>query len=265
MIAALPMYWRDETAQAWRGFWRDVQQAWQQMDGMGTQADLPPLTEPNDLPDDWTEHWCDPNLILSQTCSLPLRSALRDKVTYVGTFDFGLDTPDIAGPPGSYHSVFIGQPGGPVQTPPNPTRFAVNGFDSQSGWAAAPAAQGGAAQAQMRFVKTGSHAASLAAVAENRADGAALDAVTWRILQRHDPKAQHVRVTGHSAPTPGLPMITAQGSDPAPLRAALTQACASSAWMGHPDLGGMQGFVVLDPDAYLQLPLPDPPAQSAII
>ena len=45
--------------------------------------------------DPWLD-WTAPDLVLSQTCSLPFRAHLSDRVTIVGTPDYGL--PDS--PPG---------------------------------------------------------------------------------------------------------------------------------------------------------------------
>ncbi len=246
------MYWRPETAGAWRGFWADVQAA--------SDVPLPDLTAPDDLPAPWTEHWRAPDLAVSQTCSFPLRTALRDQVTYVGTFDFGLGTADMPCPPGHYRSVYVQQNPDP---PEGALRFALNGFDSQSGWAGTSLASADSS-GDVTFIRTGSHAASMAAVAEGRADQAALDAVTWRLLQRYAPQAAQVTVVGHTDPTPGLPLICAKGRDAAPLRAALAHVCGLSAWIGHPDLGGLQGFVVLDEADYFGLPVPTPPDEFRI-
>ncbi|MEM6760199.1 MAG: hypothetical protein AAF601_12050 [Pseudomonadota bacterium] len=244
MIASLPMYWRDETAEAWRGFWSGVQAA--------ASSALPPLIGPNDLPEDWTQHWLDPNLLLSQTCSYPLRTVLRDRVTYVGTFDFGLDAPI-----GYYYSRFVKRARGVM-----PRRLAINSYDSQSGFAAGfePLSQASDASAYARHVDqiivTGSHTASLRAVADGRADGAYIDAVTYRLCKAFDPWGKAPFLAGRTRSTPGLPLITARGRDPAPLRAALAAACETSPWMGHRALGGLRGVVVLDEALYHALPTP---------
>ncbi|MGR3435070.1 MAG: hypothetical protein ACU0CO_09310, partial [Shimia sp.] len=79
-VASLPMYWRASTQAAWRRLWAHMQ----------ARLPLPDLTPPEGLPADWYAHWRDPALVLSQTCGLPFRTALRGAVTYVGTPDFGL-------------------------------------------------------------------------------------------------------------------------------------------------------------------------------
>ena len=47
--------------------------------------------------------WLDPNLVLAQTCGMPYRQFLHEKVTLIGTPDFGLDDCHQ----GYYNSVFI--------------------------------------------------------------------------------------------------------------------------------------------------------------
>ncbi len=233
MIASLPMYWRAETADHWRAFWKEVQ----------TGLDLPDLTDPADLPEKWTDHWLDPNLVLSMTCSLPFRSSLRDKVTYVGTLSFGLPL-EV----GYYNSCRIGA----RETRLANKRLAINGFDSQSGWCVAW-------QESKKFsevIVTGSHAASLAAVAEGRADEAYIDAVTWRLLKRYDPLAKKVYELGETPASPGLPLITAKDRDPQPLRDALKSACERFAPNEPLAMGGPLNFVVLDEATYLDLPIP---------
>ena len=62
-------------------------------------------------------------------------------------------------------------------------------------------------------MEAGAHRASIHAVAAGRADAAALDAVSWRLAQRHDPSAAKLRVLARTRPTPGLPFITAPRDD----------------------------------------------------
>jgi ABC-type phosphate/phosphonate transport system substrate-binding protein len=254
MIASLPMYWQPETAGAWRAVWADVQAA-----GRADGLDLPDLTPPEAIPAPWTAHWLRDDLILSQTCSLPLRTALRGRVSYVGTFDFGL-----GGPPGSYHSVLVAR----TETVPDRIEvLALNGTDSQSGYAAGcDALEGGGpatafARRAARYLETGSHRASLRAVAEGRADAAYLDAVSHRLAQRLEPEASRTRVVGRTPPTPGLPLITARHRDPAPLRATLRRVFDGAPdWRGAADIGGLRDFVVHDAQAYLAMPVPPAPA-----
>ncbi|HSO47293.1 MAG TPA: PhnD/SsuA/transferrin family substrate-binding protein, partial [Rhizobiaceae bacterium] len=60
-----------------------------------------------------------------------------------------------------------------------------------------------------RFLSTGGHRASIKAVAEGRAQLAAIDAQSWRLATAHEPAAREVHVSGRSSNVPGLPLITA--------------------------------------------------------
>lgn len=250
MIASLPMYWRPETAGMWHAFWAEVQRA-------SPELDLPDLTPPEDIPDPWTDHWLRDDLALSATCGLPFRDALKDRVTYIGTLDYGLD-----GPAGSYHSVVIRPvPASDDPTPPEGLRLACNQPDSHSGWAVTQhAAPFGAPPRFAEVIETGSHAASLAALAEGRADIAYIDAITWRLLARYDPAAEQMHVHGQSIVTPGHALIAAKGTDPAPLRRALTTAVQSFTPDDPMAMGGPLSFHILDPQDYYAVPIPKPPA-----
>ena len=240
MIASLPMYWRAETASAWQGFWSDVQRMARD-NGLG----LPDLTPPSEIGMSLSEHWLRSDLALSMTCSLPLRTVLRGKVTYVGTFCFD----NITGlGPGLYNSTII------ARTSAKPHRLALNSYDSQSGWAAVADQH-----RHLEHIVTGSHAASLEAVATGAADVAYLDSVTWRLLERVDPNAAHVTVRGVTAPTPGLPLIAAEGASAERLRPALAQAAQALAPDQRETLGGLSDFVLHDAQDYLTLPLPPGP------
>jgi len=252
MIASLPMYWRAETADLWRGFWAELQ-APARTEGL----ELPALTPPEDIPAPWTDHWLRPDLVLSMTCGLPFRTVLKGKVTYVGTLSFGLQAPN-----GHYFStVLLREPPPDTGLRPEAMRLAYNSADSQSGWAvtqSAPPFEQPPHFAELR--ETGSHAASLEALLEGKADIAYLDAVTWQTLCRHHPRAAQVHVLGRSVVTPGLPLITAKGTDPAPLRRALTAACARFKPVDPMAMGGPLSLHVLDPQAYFDVPVPHPPA-----
>ncbi len=244
MIASLPMYWRAGNAALWRAFWGQVQGC-AAREGVA----LPDLTPPEDIPEPWTDHWLRPDLALSMTCGLPFRSALRGKVTYVGTLDFGLDVPA-----GQYVSHLLAR-AGTARADPGDAVLAYNAADSQSGWAVAqPWLEPGT-----RFLRTGAHAASARAVLTGAADFAFVDAVTWRILTRSDQELARLDIVATTAPSPGLPLITALGTDPEPLRRALRDAVQAFAPEDPLSMGGPMTFHVLDVADYLALPIPAPP------
>jgi hypothetical protein len=198
MIAALPMYdmpqVRAETGRLWASIRNALREA-------GFDA---PEGLNHKIEDPWP-HWRDPKLTLSQTCGLPYSAKLAGHVTLLGAPDYELrDTP-----PGHYYSEIVVRKDNPVESLAGLQggRFAYNMHSSQSGWAA-PDALLGVHRVFDETVETGSHAASAHAVAEGRADVAAIDAVTWALLQRHDLMAAQLRVVGRTATTPGLPYIS---------------------------------------------------------
>jgi ABC-type phosphate/phosphonate transport system substrate-binding protein len=203
--------------------------------------------------------WQSPDLLLSQTCGYPFRARLHDRVTYVGTPDYAVD----GCAPGHYRSVLVVRADDPRQ---NLAEFdgaglAYNEPLSQSGWAAPQTA---AARLGLRLppaVRTGGHRLSAQAVAGRRAEIAALDAVTFALMQAAgDPSARQVRVIGLTDPTPGLPFITARDRDPAPLFAAVEEAIAALSPEDRATLR-LRGIVRLPVADYLAVPNPPAPEQ----
>lgn len=192
--------------------------------------------------------WLSPDLVLSQTCGLPFRTALLGRVALVGTPDYGL--PGLRR--GYYNSVLIA----PLDGHGEGGRLVYNDEGSQSGWAAPVTHAAGAGWRLEPHLRSGSHMGSIAAVAESGADLAGIDAVTWRLAQRFAPDlTARVRVVGHTAPTPGLPLITALSRDPAPLFEAVGAAIAALPETDRDTLG-ICGIVAIPPEAYLAVPTP---------
>lgn len=204
-FAFLPMYDLPPLHTAWDKFWQAVHR---ELASSGCEA-KPELDRSDELFDLWT----DPNLLIGQTCGWPFVSMLREQVVPFARLDFGLERLS----PGDYQSVFVSSTelaaGSPAELQPlllePATRLAVNGLDSQSGYrvlgecVAKPATLG-----RDQLVLTGSHARSVEAVAQGRADFAAIDAVTWRYLEAFDPIVTKVNVVARSSGVPGLPLIT---------------------------------------------------------
>jgi ABC-type phosphate/phosphonate transport system substrate-binding protein len=90
-------------------------------------------------------------------------------------------------------------------------RAAVNGFDSNSGmnlFRAKIAVIARGAPFFNAIVVTGSHQASLKAVAEGRADLASIDCVTFPLIGRGRPELiERVAVVAETPPSPSLPFI----------------------------------------------------------
>lgn len=252
MIASLPMYDWPLAAAAHDRLWQRIR------DGLRSEGIAAPetLTRGGSL---W-QHWESADLVLSQTCGMPYRAKLHGQVNLVGTPDYGL--PDA--PAGHYYSLFVVGADVPGELEEFIDRtLAINGQDSQSGWAAP---QNHVARRGLRFSKTlhtGAHRESARAVAEGRAAIAAIDAVTWRHYVRHFPaEAARLRVLGHTDPTPGLPLITARARPPSPLARAVAAAIAEQ---DAQDAGmlGLKALVMLPAEAYLAVPTPPAPSQDA--
>ncbi len=246
MIASLPMYDLRGVQAANDRFWALIQT------GLGHG----PLALSRDL--DLHESWLRDDLLLSQTCGLPFRTELRDRVRYVGTPDYG-----VAGcTAGYYRSVIVvrGDDSRQRLEDFSGALLARNDVRSQSGWAAVAEQllDSGARLPQAHeILDTGAHLASAMAVAEGRADFAALDAVTWRLLQQAGVIGQHLRVLTQTRPTPGLPFITALANDPAPIFDAIQHAIAGLEPADR-DALGIKGLTWIDPHIYYREPLPAP-------
>ena len=215
LTASLPMYRFEHTAAAWDTFWRLVAGNLRK-DGIAAPLHLV-------QPDDLLAHWTSPDLLLSQTCSMPYRQGLHTHVSVIGAWDLGLK--DC--PPGCYNSVLVRRKGAarPWRTLVETGRVAVNGTDSQSGWQALIDLTG---RPPRDPLISGAHRASVAAVREGRADICAIDAESWRLIVEAEGGAQGVEVCHRTPPTPGLPLVTAKGRDPAPLRRAMEAGLAQA-------------------------------------
>ncbi len=241
MIASLPMYDRPETQAANDRYW-DLIRA--HIDGATPET----LTRTGDI---W-DHWRDPALVLSQTCGLPYRNRLHGKVALVGTPVLDLDCP-----PGQYFSLCLvrrSDPRNSLQAFENAT-IAVNDPLSQSGWAAP---QNLAHELGFGFTKTlltGSHIASARAVAQGKAEIAAVDALTWTLIKRFDDIARDLRVLTQTPATPTLPYITALGRDAGKMRAAIGVAIETLDPKDK-NLLGLKGITQIPAEDYLALPTP---------
>jgi hypothetical protein len=251
MIASLPMYDWASLVPAHDALWAGIRDR--------LRAGGHPAPDSLDRGAGMWEAWESPDLVLSQTCGLPYRSRLHGRVGLVGALDYALED----APPGYYYSVFVVRPGDATDVAAYRTRcLAFNGQDSQSGWAAP---QNHAATLGFRFLSTlhtGAHRDSARAVADGHADIAAVDAVTWRILSAELPDlAARLQAIGHTAPTPGLPLITAPGRDPGPIGDAVAAAVAGLDGV-HASALGLVGFTRIPAAEYLSVPNPPPPSQD---
>lgn len=189
-------------------------------------------------PDDLAAHWCDPALLLSQSCGYPFATSLAGRVRYVATPRFAVPGCDGA----CYRSAVVVRRDEPARSLAALAgrRVAFNSRDSQSGYnglraLVAPHAVEG------RFfsgaVETGAHRRSLHAVASGAADVAAIDVVTLALVADSAPHdLDGLRILGHTASVPGLPLITAAATSDADLsrlRHAVAEACRSDSAGGR--------------------------------
>lgn len=154
--------------------------------------------------------WRDPGLVLSQTCGLPFSTRLRGLVRLVATPIYNV--PGCQG--GHYSSMIVARAteGAEELRRFAGQRFAFNTPDSFSGSAALREAMKEARvdPAAADWIETGGHRASVRAVAEERADVAAIDAVCWALALRYEPEAAaRLKVIAMTPLRPGLPLITA--------------------------------------------------------
>lgn len=204
-IAALPMYDWPELFSAHDVYWSTLAES---LRAFGFPAP-PELTRT--MPEELL--WCDEQLLLSQTCGLPLVRDLSPCVQVVGTPAY-----DIACGAGSYFSVIVVRQDSTADKLEDlyGMRLAYNCRNSQSGYAALAYLLRGRAQSGRFFSEsrcTGSHRASIRDVASGKSDLAAIDAVSWKLALRHEGAAHALRVLATTTPTPGLPMICAKRPD----------------------------------------------------
>ncbi|MGH1416585.1 MAG: phosphate/phosphite/phosphonate ABC transporter substrate-binding protein [Pelagimonas sp.] len=240
MIAALPMYDRAETFAANDILWTLTRQEL----GFGPSN----LTRNGDL---W-EHWLSPNLVLAQTCNLPFRLRLHGKVQLVGSPDYRLP----GCPPGYYNSVMIARADDPRPLPDLlRARVLINQNHSQSGFAALWFQAADLGISPNITGETGGHVNSAQAVARGLGDLAALDAMSWRLIKRHDPNAASLREVARTHPTPATPYITSLRQDPRVIRTALQRAIANLDQDARKAIS-LHALCTLKESAYLDLPTP---------
>ncbi|MEZ5796833.1 MAG: PhnD/SsuA/transferrin family substrate-binding protein [Paracoccaceae bacterium] len=211
-------------------------------------------------PDAYWPAWESPGLVLSQTCGYPYRARLHGRVTLVATPDYGL--PGCG--PGEYCSVFVARRDDPRQGLRDfaDAALAFNEDMSQSGWAAPATHLLSLGLTPRPALRSGGHRLSAQAVAAGRADLAALDALTWAMLQGQEPACDALRVIDRTTPTPALPFVAGPGADRAALLAALRAAHAALSPADRTTLH-LQGIAEIPAATYLAVPTPPAPAHLA--
>jgi len=161
--------------------------------------------EPNDAADP-------AGALLLHTCGLPFATRLAADFAYVAT-----PVHAVEGCEGGFYSSAIvvrADDDTPSLAALAGRGAAINGHDSYSGALALKRALHAAGLSPPLFSKltvTGSHLASMRAVAAGAADVAAVDAVCWALAGAHEAQmAARLRVLGWTEPAPALPLVTAR-------------------------------------------------------
>ena len=195
----------------------------------------------------------DPDLVLAQTCGLPLTTVLAHHDLQLVATPLH-DAPGCDGP--THRSLVVVRAASPLATLADARggRCAINGRDSNTGMnllraALAPLAGGAPFFAGVEV--TGAHRESMRAVAAGRADIAAIDCVTFALLARIEPEvAAGLRVVAETPASPALPMVAPAGLDGAPLRRALGEVAADPVLRPVLDALAIRGFATLPRAAY---------------
>lgn len=251
MIASLPMYQRPQLIDAHNKFWNLIRNNLSDA-GIKTPAELSQDADEMAV-------WRDPELVLSQTCGMPYRTYLYDKVTLIGTPDFGVD--DCL--PGHYRSSFI------VNKKDTRTMlsdykgaiFAYNDKISQSGYAAAYFETMKHNFFFKNTVCSGGHLNSAAMVASKKAEIACIDPVSLAFMKEYEDFYDDLRIIKKTDPTPSLPYITTAGGDRETYFKAIEAAISDLSEMTRRKLR-INGIVYIPKEQYLAFS--NPPVEEKI-
>lgn len=207
--------------------------------GIPDEHGQPIALDPASLPPealDLSALWRHPSLLLAQTCWGPMQQGLEGHVTVVGQPDYSA----FEGGNGDlYSSALLMRSTDARRRPALPPvatrdgqgetfrrsldrqmidalrgkRLAFNAPDSMSGLIALKEdlkALGETLAIFSDLIETGSHRASIMAVADDTADMAAVDCRTWDLAKRFEPAAALLSVVGWTAMRQGLPFITSR-------------------------------------------------------
>ena len=219
-LACLSMYDWPEVSAETQALWADIRDATrQQLPG----CELPDILTPVGEADPFAL-WQSPSLVFSQTCWGPLSLGLIDELLPLAQPDYSAF---LGGRGPFYRSALIARAGQVAGVPERPEaaidpsilsgqRFALNGRHSLSGYLALKDDLGAdPCKVAVACVETGGHRASVRAVADGRADLAAIDCRSWAMAQRFEPCADALVVVGWTSERFGLPYVTHRSTDPA--------------------------------------------------
>jgi ABC-type phosphate/phosphonate transport system substrate-binding protein len=208
------------------------------LDDAGKLIAADPTTLPPDELD-FHQLWLSPALLFGQTCWGPMELGLARHVQVIAQPSYDA----FEGGQGELYSsalVMAGNGEPPVASPRDGKalipidllrgrRFIFNSPDSMSGLIGLTRdleAMGESLDIFASRNESGGHRSSIIAIAEGRADIAAIDCESWALAQRFEPAAKGVRVVGWTARRKGLPYITAR-TTPEDTVAAMREAVAA--------------------------------------
>ena len=204
-IAVLPMYDFTWTAEANDSLWAAIAA---RLDEAGIEAPKT-LTRGGDL----DALWRNPRLVFGQTCGYPYMTRLKDAVVMIAAPTYAFPGCEEA----SHRSFIIRRASDPRRALAEfrGATAGLNAHDSNTGmnlFRAAIAPIAGGAPFFRAVVVTGSHDATLTAVAGGQADLASIDCVSYALLARGRPELiERVAVVAESSLSPSLPFIAAAG------------------------------------------------------
>jgi len=245
VIASLGMYERPQTSAANSRFWAEIRD----------RLRLKGIDAPDELERDtpfWPV-WRANNLLFSQTCGRPFATELHQTTTLIGTPDYGHENC----PPGYYRSAFITRRNDPRSTLAEFAQavFAYNETSSQSGWASPRFYFKKRGLHLENTHETGGHTRSALAIAEGRADIAAIDALSWDMIKQYDDFASKLTVIDWTDPTPGLPYITSN-TQPRDLLETTVQDAINALAAADRQILHLKSLVHIPRAHYLSLPSP---------
>ncbi|MDX8468006.1 PhnD/SsuA/transferrin family substrate-binding protein [Mesorhizobium sp. VK23B] len=249
LVAALPMYDWPEVRGDVDAQWVRLRDAFRQKGIDAPEAmvrsnrDLPPVPggirdgagkliapDPATLPPDefdFHQLWLSPALLFGQTCWGPMELGLARHVQVIAQPSYD----EFEGGQGELYSsalVMLADGGPSVLSPDDGKavipldlirgkRFTFNNPDSMSGLLGLTRDLEAIGEGLDIFAsrsESGGHRSSIVAIAEGRADIAAIDCQSWALAQRFEPAARQVKVVGWTARRKGLPFITARTTSP---------------------------------------------------
>lgn len=208
LFASLPMYALPGMAAANAAFWRDLRE-----NLAGRIADLPETLAPpaNALPD-----FIAPETLFSQMCGYPLHYLYKGQYRLLGTPLYDLPGCELGQCGVPLHRSFIVVARGAGFETLEDLRgkiLAVNGYESNSGMNLPRRLFAEIAGGKPFFsgvTVTGSHVASMAAVAGGTADAAPIDCVTFGFCTSFHPELTvNLRILAETPASPAIPFITA--------------------------------------------------------